>query len=153
MTWQRGSADVDRLLADGKLERISGNSADGRSLLQSAARLIESARRECQVNPEAAYVLSYDAARKACAALLAQQGLRTASGGHHVTTELVVRAQFGGPFDAFGMLRRRRTEIEYPRFPGDDVSSEEATEALRAAQSILQASSALRDELPLFASP
>jgi len=31
---------------------------------------------------------------------------------HHVTTEYVVRAQFGGPFDAFSALRRLRSEIE-----------------------------------------
>jgi hypothetical protein len=70
--------------------------------------------------------LAYNAARKACVALLAQQGLRTKSGGHHVTTEHVVRAQFGGPFDAFSSLRRRRAEIEYPRFPGDVVTADEA---------------------------
>jgi len=151
MTWRKGSAEVEQLLSEGKLDRVSGKAADGHALLVSAERLLESAGRERQANPEAAYVLSYDAARKACAALLAQQGLRTVSTGHHVTTELVVRAQFGGPFDGFGMLRRRRTEIEYPRFPGDDVSAEEATEALEAARAILHASQALIEELPLFA--
>jgi hypothetical protein len=55
------------------------------------------------------------AARKACVALLAQQGLRTKSGGHHVTTERVVRAQFGGPFDAFASLRRKRMPSMTPR--------------------------------------
>jgi hypothetical protein len=58
--------------------------------------------------------VAYDAARKASIALVAQQGLRTKSMGHHVTVEAVVRAQFGGPFDAFSGLRRRRSEIEYP---------------------------------------
>jgi hypothetical protein len=119
MTWQRGHAEVTDLLAEGVLEHVSGAAADGTSLLASSARLLASATRELSANPEAAYVLAYDAARKARASLLAQQGLRTRSGGHHLTTEQVVRAQFGGPFDAFTSLRRRRSEIEYPWYPGD----------------------------------
>lgn len=117
MSWQLGAARVNELLTGGNLDYVQGISADGGPLLASAAGLLQSATREANVNPEAAYVLAYDAARKACAALLAQQGLRTKASGHHVTTEEVVRAQFGGPFDAFGALRRRRAEIEYPRHP------------------------------------
>ncbi len=112
--------------------------------------MLQSAAREAPENPEAAYVLAYDAARKACAALLAQQGLRTRSGGHHVTTELVVRAQFGGPFDAFSAMRRRRAEIEYPRHIGDSATESEARDVLSKAQLIHGASTQLLTQLPLF---
>ena len=118
MSWSRGRADVDRLLAEGRLEHAIGAAADGSSLLRSAEGLLESARREGESNPEAAFVLAYDAARKASTSLVAQQGLRTKSTGHHVTVEAVVRAQFGGPFAVFGELRRRRSEIEYPPAAG-----------------------------------
>lgn len=94
----RGRADVDRLLAEGRLERVSGVAADGSALLRSAEGLLASPRREGERNPEAAYVLADDAARKAATALVAQQGLRSKRAGHHVTVEAVVRAQFGGPF-------------------------------------------------------
>ena len=85
MKWTRGRETVDGLLAEGRLELVIGTEADGSTWLVSAQALLESARRENAANPEAAYVLAHDAARKASTALLAQQGLRTKSGGHHVT--------------------------------------------------------------------
>lgn len=150
MTWQRGRETVRELLSTGLLQAVSGSAANGSPLLASAQGLLESARRESSANPEAAYVLAYDAARKACAALLAQQGLRTRSTGHHLSTEEVVRAQFGGPFDAFGALRRRRAEIEYPRFPGDDIEEREVADAIAKVDLILRASTSLMDQLTLF---
>lgn len=150
MTWQKGRDEVQRLLAAGSLEPVSGAAADGTSLLESAGHLLESAAREASANPEASYVLAYDAARKSCAALLAQQGLRTKSSGHHVTTELVVRAQFGGPFDAFAALRRRRSEVEYPRYSGDVVTELEAFDAITKARAIHDAAAKLLPTLTLF---
>jgi hypothetical protein len=138
------------LLADGRLERVSGAAADGSALLRSAEGLLESARRELATNPEAAYVLAYDAARKAATALVAQQGLRSMSTGHHVTVETVVRAQFGGPFAAFGALRRRRAEIEYPQRPGDDIDPAEAIDAIAPAAQILEAAQRLLPQLDLY---
>lgn len=150
MTWQRGEGTVSDLLSHGVLERVSGAAADGTSLLKSSTGLLASAERELSVHPEAAYVLAYDAAREACVALIAQQGLRTKSGGHHVTTEHVVRAQFAGPFDAFASLRRRRAEIEYPRFPGDVVTTDETAQAIEKARAIHAAASELLTQLSLF---
>jgi hypothetical protein len=95
-------------------------------------------------------VLAYDAARKASTALLVQQGLRTKSAGHHVTVEQVVRAQFGGPFDGFGALRRRRSEIEYPRRPGDNIEPPEASAAVSAAELIIAAAQQLQPQLDLY---
>lgn len=150
MTWQRGRDEIARLLIDGSLEHVRGSAADGTHSIASAQGLLNSANRELRTNPEAAFVLAYDAARKSCAALLAQQGLRTKSAGHHVTTEQVVRAQFGGPFDAFGALRRRRIEIEYPRLPGDDVDEAEVQAALAKVDAIHTAAKQLLPELTLF---
>jgi hypothetical protein len=113
VTWQRGAVHIDELLAEGKLERVSGAAADG-------------------------------------TALLAHQGLRTKASGHHIATEEVVRAQFGGPFGAFGALRRRRSEIEYPRHPADDVTNSEAAEAVASSRSLLDAADALLGELTIY---
>lgn len=150
MIWERGKATVAQLVSDRRLEPITGASADGTAWLASATALLESARREVDSNPEAAYVLAYDAARKACTALLAQQGLRTRTTGHHVTVEQVVRAQFGGPFDAFGALRRRRSEIEYPQRPGDDLDANEVPHAIAQAGTIVMAATQLAPQLTLF---
>lgn len=150
MTWERGKATVEQLEAEGRLERITGAAADGTPWITSATALLESARRESDSNPEAAFVLAYDAARKACTALLAQQGLRTRAIGHHVTVEHLVRAQFGGPFDSFSALRRRRSEIEYPQRPGDDIDPSEVPVAIAQAGAIVTAARQLAPQLTLF---
>lgn len=150
MTWERGRPTVEKLIDAGSLEKVTGAAADGTYWLTSATALLESARRESDSNPEAAYVLAYDATRKACTALIAQQGLRTKSTGHHVTVEQVVRAQFGGPFDGFGTLRRRRSEIEYPQRPGDGVGAGEVPAAIASAELILGAARQLLPQLSLF---
>jgi len=133
------SADSRQLLDDGRLERVTGATADGTNGNTSATALLESARRESESNPEAAYVLAYDAARKAWTALIARQGLRTKTTGHHVTVEQVVRIQFGGPFDGFGTLRRRRSEIECPQRPGDGIDATEVPAAVASTELILEA--------------
>jgi HEPN domain-containing protein len=150
MKWTRGRATVDQLLAEGRLEPVTGAAADGAMWLVSAGALLESAKRESERNPEAAYVLAYDAARKASTALVVQQGLRPKSAGHHVTVEHVVRAQFGGPFDGFGALRRRRSEIEYPQRPNDDIEHSEAETAIAAASRIHAAAVQLQPQLELY---
>lgn len=150
MKWTRGQDTVDGLLTDGRLELVTGAEADGTAWLVSAQALLESAKREHDANPEAAYVLAYDAARKASTALLAQQGLRTKTAAHHVTVEQVVRAQFGGSFDGFGALRPRRSEIEYPRRPGDTIEAAEAAGAVSAAGLIIAAAQQLQPQLDLY---
>ena len=142
--WKTASSFVEGL------EMTSGAAADAAPWLASAAALLESARREIENNPEAAFVLAYDAARKACTALLAQQGLRTKGTSHHVTVERVVRAQFAGPFDAFGALRRRRNEIEYPQRPGEALDPGEAPDAITQADAIVTAATRLVPQLTPF---
>ena len=61
-----------------------------------------------------------------------------------------MRAQFGGPFDSFGMMRRRRGEIEYPQRPGDDLEPAEAEYAIVAATKIVDAAKQLQLQLELF---
>ena len=65
-------------------------------------------------DPDLAFVLAYDAARKALSALLTYQGLRPTRKGGHYPVKHAVRAQFGSGFRQFGALRRRRNELEYP---------------------------------------
>ncbi|HYO18892.1 MAG TPA: hypothetical protein VES02_09545 [Dermatophilaceae bacterium] len=71
MSWERGRPTVEKLIDAGSLEKVTGAAADGTYWLTSATALLESARRESESNPEAAYVLAYDATRKACTALIA----------------------------------------------------------------------------------
>lgn len=97
-----------------------------------------------------AYVLSYDAARFACVALLAQQGLRATTNGGHYAVERVVRAQFGDGFRPFGALRRRRNELEYPHIPSDTATADEAREAAETAGRLISAAIALLPQIAIF---
>lgn len=149
MRWSRGEAEIERLLAEGRLQRVGGSAADGTDWLERAGRTLRTSR-HIGDDPDSAFILAYDAARHACTAVLAHQGLRpTSSGGHYVIEE-VLRAQFGNTFRDFGALRRRRNEIEYPLRPGDDVSEEEAAEAIVAAESLIETVGKLLPNLSLF---
>jgi hypothetical protein len=149
--WPRGEADVEELLRRRDLERITGAAADGAPLLAQADRTTTTAAGLTRADPYSAYVLAYDAARFACVALLAQQGLRATSSGGHYAVEQVVRAQFGSGFRPFGDLRRRRNELEYPRHPADTASEDEARQAIEVARQLIRAAEALIEQLSFYA--
>jgi hypothetical protein len=64
--------------------------------------------------------------------------------------EQAVRAQFGTGFAAFGTLRRRRAELEYPSYPGEEVEHDELIEALAAALQIIDRAAQLIGHLSIF---
>ena len=96
--WTRGEAEVEQLIARGELERVTGAAADGTLLLEQARKTAATAAGLVSSDAYSAYVLAYDAARFACIALLAQQGLRATTSGGHYAVEQAVRAQFGDGF-------------------------------------------------------
>ncbi|WP_406311666.1 HEPN domain-containing protein [Streptosporangium sp. NBC_01639] len=148
--WSRGEADVERMLASGELQRVKGEATDGRRWLEKATTTLASAEDLKGSDPNSAYTLAYDAARFACAGLLAQQGLRaTTSGGHYAVQQTVIR-QFGPLFEPYGTMRRRRNELEYPEFPDEVVETAEAGHAIAAARSLIDAAEKLLDHLGLF---
>jgi hypothetical protein len=112
-----GETTVERLLAAGHIERVRGAQADGASWLDRARRGLTAAQVLAEPAPDSSVILAYDAARQACVALLAQQCLRPTTAGGHYVIEEVIRAQFGPALRAFGGLRRRRNELEYPLYP------------------------------------
>jgi HEPN domain-containing protein len=150
MRWSTGEATVDRLLAAGHIERVHGTQADGASWLDRARRGLEAAQVLAETAPDSSVVLACDAARQACVALLAQQGLRPATAGGHYVIEEVIRAQFGSSLRAFGGLRRRRNELEYPLYPTEQASPAEAAETLETATEIIDAAAKLVPNLGFF---
>ena len=150
MRWSAGEATVDRLLTAGHIERVQGAQADGESWLERARRGLEAARVLAESAPDSSVILAYDAARQACVALLAQQGLRPTTAGGHYAIEEVIRAQFGPSLRAFGGLRRRRNELEYPLYPTEQASAAEAAEALKSAAEIIDSAAKLLLNLSLF---
>ena len=150
MRWSAGEAAVERLLDQGHVERVQGAQADGDAWLERARRSLDAARIVAEAAPDSSVVLSYDAARQACVALLAQQGLRPTTSGGHYAIEEVIRAQFGGSLRAFGGLRRRRNELEYPLYPGEEATAGEAAEALSTAGEIIDAVAQILPNLGFF---
>jgi HEPN domain-containing protein len=150
MRWSAGVAVIERLLAAGHIERVQGAQADGGSWLERARRGLEAAQVLAEPAPDSSVILAYDAARQACVALLAQQGLRPTTAGGHYAIEEVIRAQFGSALRAFGGLRRRRNELEYPLYPTEQASPAEAAETLKTAAEIIDAAARLIPNLGFF---
>jgi hypothetical protein len=150
MRWSAGAAEVERLLAKGHIERVQGAQADGASWLDRARRSLDAARVIARDAPDSSVVLAYDAARQACVAILAQQGLRPTTAGGHYVIEEVIRAQFGPALRAFGGLRRRRNELEYPLYPTEQATPAEATETLQTAAELIDAATRLVPNLGFF---
>jgi hypothetical protein len=148
--WTRGEAEVEQLLGRRELERVAGAAADGAPLLAQARRTAATADGLVTADAYSAYVLAYDAARFACIALLAQQGLRATTSGGHYAVERTVRAQFGEGFRPFADLRRRRNELEYPHLPTDTATTDEAEEAVETAQRLVTAADRLLSQLSFF---
>ncbi|WP_395295028.1 HEPN domain-containing protein [Kitasatospora hibisci] len=94
------------------------------------------------IDPVGAYSLAYDAARKALAAVLVNQGLRATSRGGHVAVYETVKAQLDPPLGSilrpFSRMRVRRNESEYRSAEAPPITAEEVTEDLPKAQAIIE---------------
>ncbi len=148
--WQRGAAEIERMLADGELQALSGAPADGGQWLAKARRTLSTATDAASTDPDSAFTLAYDAARFACTGLLAQQGLRVTTRGGHYAVEVAVRSQFGGTFDQYGGLRRQRNDIEYPVMIAAKLMPDDARAAIAVANELIDAADQLLPHLGLF---
>jgi len=137
-----------------ELQRITTDTTTARRLVDSAQRHLASAAIISEDDPECAFAATYDAAHKACSALLEAQGLRPTSRGGHIVVRDAVTAQFadlpgGQVLRSFDRLRRRRNDIEYP---GDDydIDPDEVEEATHRAKEIVDFADELIDHLPVY---
>jgi hypothetical protein len=142
--WQRGRLAVERMLESGELEAVEPSSPTAERLLAAATAHIALARKGLDEDPEGAFQLGYDAARKSCAALLALQGLRATTHGGHVAVQEAVREQFAGPngmpvFGRLSRLRRQRNATEYPGPESPTITTEDAVACLDVAGEMLDA--------------
>ena len=134
---RQGQRELDALLAAGRLERVPADPEAAARAVASARRHLESARTLADDDPDLAYTALYDAMRKACAALLAAQGLRATSRGGHLAVQRAVvamnaRAEALRPFDR---VRRRRNEVEYL---GGEVHPDDVDADLPAATRVVE---------------
>jgi hypothetical protein len=153
--WAKGADQVDMLIEQRHLQRVIADADTVDALLGSARRHVESARLTAGQDPEAAYSLAYDAARKSATAVLAHQGLRPTTAGGHLAVVDAVRAQFPGVpgLTSLDRLRRRRNQAEYPDPRGyDPIAPDEAGDAITVAAECITSAERLigLDELGIF---
>ncbi len=102
MRWQQGRETLDGMLARGELQRVPPSREHADLLLMQASAHIKAAEIIGTVDPTGAYQILYDAARKALAAVLENQGLRATSRGGHITVIDAARAQLDPPLQDSG---------------------------------------------------
>ena len=82
-SWPTGIETIKQLLATGSLQTVAASVPAATAFLDAAAKHLDSALTVAEHDPDGAYTLLYDAARKSLAAVLPAQGLRATSRGGH----------------------------------------------------------------------
>lgn len=152
--WDQGRDIVDDLIRRGDLERVVADRSLADRLLASSRRHIASARLAGPADPEGAFQLAYDAARKALLAVLQNQGLRATSRGGHVAIGSALRAQLDPPMgdalDCFTWMRRLRNATEYPRPEQASAHADDLTPAIACAERLTDMAHRLLDAMPVY---
>jgi hypothetical protein len=154
MRWNQGRAEIDKLIADGELQRVPPNREHADQLLSQARKDLASAELLRGDNPKRAYESLYDAARMALTAVLENEGLRSTSHGGHIAPYTAVSAQLDPPMGAvlkpFDRMRRTRNRSEYPSFTTPDVTADNVRADLPAATAIVEICVNVLDEMSPF---
>lgn len=154
--WDQGRAIIDRLLNEGRLERIEPSRDHARALIEQAKQAASSSAVLSQTEDTiTAFGAAYDAARKALTAILANQGLRPGGGegGHAVLREAVL-AQLEPPpqpiIRAFGWMRQVRNSSSYPAPNAPVAARADVEEGLRVARAIIQIAEKVVPVMPVY---
>lgn len=154
MRWDQGRAEIERLLAVHELQQVPASREHADRLMSQARTHLISAATLCETDPEGAYALAYDAARKALTAVLENQGLRPTSAGGHLVVYQAARAQLNPPLgDAlrpFDRMRRRRRDAEYPSTEVPELAADDVREDIPKANAIVELAARVLDQMSPF---
>jgi hypothetical protein len=154
MRWNQGRAEVDAMIASGEIERVHPGRGAADELLGKAREHLNSVGAIIDSDPDEAYLLVYDAARKTLAAVLQNEGLRATGRGGHLAVYQPVRAQLDPPMgramQPFDRMRRRRNAIEYSATSQAPVTAEEIREDAAKAQAVVDAMHQVLDSMSPF---
>lgn len=154
MRWNQGRATIEKLIADGELQRVPPGREHADQLIAQARKDLASAELLRGSNPRRAYESLYDAARMALTAVLENQGLRPTSRGGHIAPHAAVAAQLAPPMGAvlrpFDRMRRTRNRSEYPSFTTPEVTADNVTADLPAATAIVDTCEGVLDQMPPY---
>lgn len=154
MKWDQGRAEIERLLADKHLQQVPASREHADRLLAQARRHLASAASTADTDPEGAYALLYDAARKALWAILENQGLRPTSAGSHLAAYRAVRAQLDPPMGQqlrpYDRMRRHRRDAEYPPADAQEFAAEDVEDDIPRVEDIVGIAEKVLDQMSPF---
>jgi len=141
------------MLERGELARVTADLDLATRLIASARRHLNSAVLVSEGDPELAYAAVHDAVRKAMAAMLQAQGLRSTTGGGHLAVQHAVNAQFSSSLGS--LLRpvdRIRTTRHASEYPDRDtwIDADAVLADLPAAQGLVDAAEKAIEHLTVF---
>lgn len=154
MRWEQGRPAIERMLADGELQRIPASREQADRLIAQAEVHVASALQVCDADPPGGYALAYDGARKALTAVLENEGLRPTTRGGHLAVSEAVRAQLDPPMGRilrqFNRMRTRRHDAEYPPTDSPEIASTDVREDQKTAKDLIDLATRLLDEMSPF---
>jgi hypothetical protein len=132
---------IAQLVAARRLERMPPDPEGALLRLEAARRHLESAALLVEADPDGAYALLYDAARKAVAAQMLAAGLRArnAPGAHEAIARYAAAALAGPAPGELDRMRRFRNRAEYG---ASHLSPAQAAHDLEHARGIVAAAAA-----------
>lgn len=152
--WEQGRAVIDALIQANRLERVPANRELADEYVQQAKAHLATSTSAAGNDPVGEFQLAYDAARKALASILINQGLRPTSLGGHIVVYDAVLAQLDPPlgddFKPFGWMRPLRNDSEYPSPDRPVAGNEDATEGRIAARLMVERAETLFDLMPVY---
>lgn len=154
MKWDQGRAAIERMVADGELQRVPASREQADRLLAQARGHVVSAGKVCDDDPAGGYALAYDGARKALTAILENHGLRPTTRGGHLAVYGAVRAQLDPPMGrllrSFNRMRIRRHDAEYPPANAPEITPNDVREDQATALSLIELAARVLDEMSPF---
>lgn len=134
------SADVEALISAGRIEVVPADLAAAADRLTVVRTHLVAASAIAEIDPDGAYALAYDAARKAVTAHMLASGARprNRSGSHQAVAQYAVaalgEANRAGTSRHLDRMRRTRNSGEYS---GGTVTHRQATHAIQVATDLL----------------
>jgi len=153
--WEQGRAVVDALIDEGRVQKVAPSRDLADVMLARARTHLKTAADVASTDPTGAFQMAYDGARKALAAILANQGLRatTTPGAHAVLLEVCL-AQLDPPMGRvlkhFDWMRRIRNCAEYPALDSPEINQTDVADAIQFGIQIAEVAEHVLDSMPVY---
>lgn len=154
MKWQQGRADIDKMLADGELERVQASREHADRLINQARRHLDSAEATCESDPEGC--LRHLVRRRSQGAVgdPGQPRAATHHQGGHLAVYHAVKAQLDPPMGQqlrpFDRMRRQRHDAEYPQIDTPELQPDDIRDDLPKIRAIIDIAERVLDNMSVY---